>query len=180
MNKEQLQFFYDEIMGMFGWDDGDEASGVDPLLWAKKEIFLLRDNLRNYKAQVYMTDADNIKLRAELESVTNQMEEQAARFERGCYKQDEDGEVWDMCPVMEMANKQISQKDAELAAKTKAVDEARGVIYELLGVLPDSKHIDDCWNWAWEELNDAGQEAVIDKRKFADNWLTSHPEGKEE
>ena len=68
---------------------------------------------------------------------------------------------------------------AELDAKTKAVDEARGVIYELLGVLPDSKHIDDCWNWAWEELNDAGQEAVIDKRKFADNWLTSHPEGKE-
>ena len=38
MNKEQLQFFYDEIMGMFGWDDGDEASGVDPLLWAKKQI----------------------------------------------------------------------------------------------------------------------------------------------
>ena len=75
MNKEQLQFFYDEIMGMFGWDDGDEASGVDPLLWAKKEIFLLRDNLRNYKAQVYMTDADNIKLRAELAAANKAVEE---------------------------------------------------------------------------------------------------------
>ena len=45
MNKEQLQFFYDEIMGMFGWDDGDEASGVDPLLWAKKEYAALRAEL---------------------------------------------------------------------------------------------------------------------------------------
>jgi len=38
MNKEQLEFFYNEIMGMFGWDDEDTASGVDPLLWAKKQI----------------------------------------------------------------------------------------------------------------------------------------------
>ena len=56
MNKEQLQFFYDEIMGMFGWDDGDEASGVDPLLWAKKQI---RDK-----------DAKLAQLRAELDAKT--------------------------------------------------------------------------------------------------------------
>jgi hypothetical protein len=38
MTKEQLQFFYDEIMGELGWGDEEEESGVDPLLWAKREI----------------------------------------------------------------------------------------------------------------------------------------------
>ena len=28
MNKEQLQFFYDEIMGQLGWSDEEEKSGV--------------------------------------------------------------------------------------------------------------------------------------------------------
>jgi len=61
MNKEQLQFFYDEIMGMFGWDDGDEASGVDPLLWAKKQI---RDK-----------DAKLAQLRAELDEANKKIEQ---------------------------------------------------------------------------------------------------------
>lgn len=38
MTKEQLQFFYDEIMGELGWGDEEEESGVDPLIWAKKAI----------------------------------------------------------------------------------------------------------------------------------------------
>lgn len=45
MNKEQLQFFYDEIMGQLDWCDEDEASGVDPLLWAKKQIALFEKQL---------------------------------------------------------------------------------------------------------------------------------------
>ena len=61
MNKEQLQFFYDEIMGMFDWEDGDTASGVDPLLWAKKQI---RDK-----------DAKLAQLRTELDAKTKAVEE---------------------------------------------------------------------------------------------------------
>lgn len=45
MNKEQLQFFYDEIMGLLGWDDEVEATGIDPLLWAKAEIGTLSKQL---------------------------------------------------------------------------------------------------------------------------------------
>jgi len=119
-------------------------SVTDLLVAAEKRIDNLTDTI--------------IELRAELESVTNQMEEQAARFERGCYKQDEDGEVWDMCPVMEMANKQISQKDAELDAQTKAVDEARAG-YERISTTS-----------RWE----------VSAEDISKRWLTAHPEKEQE
>ena len=60
MNKEQLQFFYNEIMGLLGWDDGDEASGVDPLLWAKKEY-----EIRNVKLAQLRAELDLLKIFAE-------------------------------------------------------------------------------------------------------------------
>jgi len=102
MNKEQLQFFYDEIMGMFGWDDGDEASGVDPLLWAKKQI---RDK-----------DAKLAQLRAENERLVNTLNEWGESYKKiindgGC----PDEQHCSCVPALR----------AELAAANKAVDEAR-------------------------------------------------------
>ena len=102
MNKEQLQFFYDEIMGMFGWDDGDEASGVDPLLWAKKQI---RDK-----------DAKLAQLRAENERLVNTLNEWGESYKKiindgGC----PDEQHCSCVPALR----------AELAAANKEVDEAR-------------------------------------------------------
>jgi len=131
-------------------------SVTDLLVAAEKRIDNLTDTI--------------IELRAELESVTNQMEEQAARFERGCYKQDEDGEVWDMCPVMEMANKQISQKDAELAAANKAVDEARELI---------TKVSEKTGRYSRDPLTHASN-IIEDNADAASAWLTAHPEKEQE
>jgi len=105
MNKEQLQFFYDEIMGMFGWEDGDTASGVDPLLWAKKQI---RDK-----------DAKLAQLRAENERLVNTLNEWGESYKKiindgGC----SDEQHCSCVPVLR----------AELAAANKAVDEARELI----------------------------------------------------
>lgn len=67
MNKEQLQFFYDEIMGLFGWDDGDEASGVDPLLWVKAEIGMKDKQLFAARQAILAGGIVEGQLRAELD-----------------------------------------------------------------------------------------------------------------
>jgi len=89
MNKEQLEFFYNEIMGMFGWDDEDTASGVDPLLWAKKEYEIRNVKLAQLRAHEETLSAiadkekafsftlrqENCQLRAELDEQTKAVEE---------------------------------------------------------------------------------------------------------
>lgn len=39
---EQLQFFFDEVLGELGWCDEIEASGIDPLAYVRQEIKTLQ------------------------------------------------------------------------------------------------------------------------------------------
>ena len=108
MNKEQLQFFYDEIMGMFGWDDGDEASGVDPLLWAKKQI---RDK-----------DAKLAQLRAENERLVNTLNEWGESYKKiindgGCPDEQHCSCVPALRAELEEANKKIEQMERQLTGR---------------------------------------------------------------
>ena len=77
MNKEQLQFFYDEIMGMFGWDDEDTASGVDPLLWAKAEIGRTLEIVKEQRKRIMefqVAEKDYVAtLRAELDEANKKI-----------------------------------------------------------------------------------------------------------
>jgi hypothetical protein len=67
MNKEQLEFFYDEIMGELGWGDEEEETGVDPLLWVRKQLFLIRDEVKTWKVAEKMALETVAQLRAELD-----------------------------------------------------------------------------------------------------------------
>jgi len=38
MNEEQLRFFRDEVLELFGWDDEANESGIDPLEFVRQEV----------------------------------------------------------------------------------------------------------------------------------------------
>ena len=124
MNKEQLQFFYDEIMGMFGWDDGDTASGVDPLLWAKKQI---RDK-----------DAKLAQLRAENERLVNTLNEWGESYKKiindgGCPDEQHCSCVPALRADISAYEVTVIRLRAELATANRAVEELnkRSESYEL-------------------------------------------------
>jgi len=48
LNKEQLQFFFDEVLGELGWHDEIEETGIDPLAYVRDEISSLRRHLRRF------------------------------------------------------------------------------------------------------------------------------------
>lgn len=46
LNKEQLQFFFDEVLGELGWHDEIEETGIDPLAYVRDEISGLRRQIK--------------------------------------------------------------------------------------------------------------------------------------
>ena len=169
MNKEQLQFFYDEIMGELGWEDGDEASGVDPLLWAKAEIGRTLEIVKEQRKRIMefqVAEKDYVAtLRAELDEWHN-----AAKFVAdGCTDEIHCGCV----PILKR----------ELDAANKAVDEARKGISKAHdhlahasfdysnGNVDSTGRIDEGNVYGWP-----AHDAVLTELAV---WLTAHPEGKE-
>ena len=49
MNAEQLLFLYNEVMGLFDWSEDDEAVGIDPLEFVRRELKRLRKNKPSLK-----------------------------------------------------------------------------------------------------------------------------------
>jgi hypothetical protein len=50
LNREQLQFFFNEVLDVFGWDDEIEETGVDPLAFIRDEVGSLRRALHHKPA----------------------------------------------------------------------------------------------------------------------------------
>lgn len=57
LNKEQLQFFFDEVMGELGWCDEIEETGVDPLAYVRDEISGLRRHIKRLEKSLEMRTA---------------------------------------------------------------------------------------------------------------------------
>ena len=51
MNNEQLNFFYNEILGILDWGDEWEDQGIDPLAYCRAKINELRNIEKSYRAQ---------------------------------------------------------------------------------------------------------------------------------
>jgi hypothetical protein len=51
--------------------------------------------------------------------------------------------------------------------------DATKVIRQLLKALPDSYHINACWNWCWNELDDESQEFVKQARQAGEDYLAA-------
>ena len=151
MNKEQLQFFYDEIMGMFGWDDGDTASGVDPLLWAKKQI---RDK-----------DAKLAQLRAENERLVNTLNEWGESYKKiindgGCPDEQH-------CSCVPALRADISAYEVTVIRLRAELEEAKQAVEEF----GDHKSV-CCTRFGG---NDKPCNCGFDAW-----WLTAHPEKEQE
>lgn len=54
LNKEQLQFCWDETLGCLGWDDEVEESGVDQLEWVRLEIKRLQEERVLWRERYYL------------------------------------------------------------------------------------------------------------------------------
>lgn len=54
LNKEQLRFFVDEILGELGWDDEAEQSGIDVLDFCRLKINELRQKGVWWKESYYL------------------------------------------------------------------------------------------------------------------------------
>ena len=50
---------------------------------------------------------------------------------------------------------------------------SKDTIRMLLSLLPDSHHINNCWNWCWDELNEDAQDAVKNGRNEANKVLAN-------
>lgn len=57
LNKEQLQFFFDEVLGELGWCDEIEETGVDPLAYVRDEIKSLQRHARRVNRPLVSQDA---------------------------------------------------------------------------------------------------------------------------
>ena len=51
LNEEQLRFFYNEVLGLMGWNEEDEASDIDPLQFVRDEVDGLRRRIRRMRAK---------------------------------------------------------------------------------------------------------------------------------
>ena len=156
MNKEQLEFFYNEIMGMFGWDDEDTASGVDPLLWAKAEIGRTLEIVKEQRKRIMefqVAEKDYVAtLRAELDEWHN-----AAKFVAdGCTDEIHCGCV----PILKR----------EMDAANKAVEEARELLVKTEWTKFDTAVIRH-YCWCCDHLmGEHYPECELSA------WLTAHPE----
>jgi len=54
LNKEQLQFCWDETLGCLGWGDEVEESGVDQLEWVRLEIKRLQEERVLWRKRYYL------------------------------------------------------------------------------------------------------------------------------
>lgn len=61
LSKEQLQFFYDEVLGELGWCDEIEETGVDPLAYVRDEISGLRRHIKRLEKSLEMREAASSK-----------------------------------------------------------------------------------------------------------------------
>ena len=57
LNREQLQFCFDEVLGELGWGDEVEETGVDPLNWARDEIKSLRKQIKRLRGSLELRNA---------------------------------------------------------------------------------------------------------------------------
>ena len=57
LNREQLQFCFDELLGELGWCDEIEATGVDQLDYARDEIKSLQRHARRVNRPLVSQDA---------------------------------------------------------------------------------------------------------------------------
>lgn len=57
LNREQLQFCFDEILGELGWGDEIAETGVDPLDFARDEIKSLQRHARRVNRPLVSQDA---------------------------------------------------------------------------------------------------------------------------
>lgn len=57
LNREQLQFCFDELLGELGWGDEIEETGVDPLNWARDEIKSLHKQIKRLRKSLELRDA---------------------------------------------------------------------------------------------------------------------------
>jgi len=77
--------------------------------------------------------------------------------------------------VAEMAAKveALEWRDKEICTLRKQLGASKDTIRMLLSLLPDSHHIDNCWNWCWDELNGDAQDAVKNGRNEANKVLAN-------
>lgn len=59
---EQLQFFYDEVLGELGWNDDVEESGIDPLRFVKDEIKDLQNTIKVLRKHIAEKEHDCVAL----------------------------------------------------------------------------------------------------------------------
>ena len=57
LNREQLQFCFDELLGELGWGDEIEETGVDQLAYARDEIKSLQRHARRVNRPLVSQDA---------------------------------------------------------------------------------------------------------------------------
>lgn len=56
-NTKQFEFFRDEILGELGWCDEVDASGIDPLEFARNEIKNLHGQVKRLRGSLELRDA---------------------------------------------------------------------------------------------------------------------------
>lgn len=66
------------------------------------------------------------------------------------------------------ATGEVHAMNAELK---ELLENLEKTIVELMDILPDSVHEEDCWNWCWNELTDDAQVEIKSVRKKAKYWL---------
>lgn len=57
LKQEQLQFFFDEVLGELDWGDEVEATGIDPLKYVRQEINVLRQQVKRLRKSLELRDA---------------------------------------------------------------------------------------------------------------------------
>ena len=57
LNREQLQFCFDELLGELGWGDEIAETGVDPLNWARDEIKDLHKQIKRLRKSLELRNA---------------------------------------------------------------------------------------------------------------------------
>ncbi len=57
LNKEQLQFFFDEVLGELGWCDEIEETGIDPLAYVRDEIKKMQAHTKRVNRPLVSSDA---------------------------------------------------------------------------------------------------------------------------
>ena len=57
LNREQLQFCFDELLGELGWGGEIEETGVDPLNWARDEIKSLHKQIKRLRGSLELRNA---------------------------------------------------------------------------------------------------------------------------